>query len=70
MSESVDRVEALFKGATENNLLEDPERIRKLYDEAERRWRHLMTRHGLGDIVTFTLLTSKLSASRARSELL
>ena len=52
--ESMDKVEALFKWATENNVLEDSDRISKLYDEARRRWGHLMTRHRIGEIVEET----------------
>ena len=59
MSESVDKVEALLKYAEENSLLEDPERMSKLYDESRRRWGHLMTRYKIGKIMEETLRKMK-----------
>ena len=59
MSDFADKVEALFKWATENRLLEDPKRISKLYDEARRRWGHLMTRHKIGKIMEEALMKMK-----------
>ena len=44
------RVWAVGKG-----LSEDPRRISKLYDEARRRWAHLMSRYRIGLIVDATL---------------
>jgi len=55
MGESVDKIEVLFKWTTEQKLLKDPEIISKLYDEARRRWGHLMTRYRIGEIVEGTL---------------
>ncbi|GAI35929.1 unnamed protein product, partial [marine sediment metagenome] len=40
--------------AKENGLQDDPERTVKLYDEARRRWGHLITRH-ISEIVVLTL---------------
>lgn len=51
MCESIDKAEALFQWAKENNILEDPERISKLSDEAQRRWGHLMTGYYISVIV-------------------
>ena len=55
MSGPIDTVEALLKYAKENSLHEDPKRISKLYDEARRRWGHLMTRHRISEILEETL---------------
>ena len=51
MCESIDKAEALLQWAKENNILEDPERISKLSDEARRRWGHLMTGYYISVIV-------------------
>ncbi len=55
----IDKVEALFKWATENNILEDPKRTSKLHDEAQRRWDHLMSSRRIGEIVEETLRKMK-----------
>ena len=55
MSEFADRVEALFNWATENNILEDPERLSKLHDEAQRLWGHFLSSRRIGEIVEETL---------------
>ncbi len=64
--ETYNRIEILFKWATENNLLEDPKRISKLYDEARRRWGHLMTRYRISEIVEGTL--RKMTCSPRKGE--
>ena len=50
----IDKIEALLKWATENNIQNDPEIISKLHNEARRRWGHLITRH-ISEIVEETL---------------
>ena len=55
MLELSDKVEALYKWAAEKDLQTDPERTSKLYDEARRRWGHLMSGEGISEIVEETL---------------
>lgn len=55
MNKDEERVKALLEWATEQNLSGDPDRISKLYEEARRRWGHLMRHSGLGEIVSATL---------------
>lgn len=55
MKEIKERSEILLGWAREQGLLEDPNRIPKLYDEARRRWGHLTTRHGITEILEATL---------------
>lgn len=55
MDESEKKSEELFKWAKENDLLNDPERISKIGEEARRRWGHLMTRYRISEIVKETL---------------
>lgn len=64
MDESENKPDALFDWAKEQNLLEDPERISKLSDEASRRWGHLMTRHDISEIVKETLNKIKIKVYR------
>jgi len=55
LDESSEKVNSLYEWATEQKLLNDPEIISKLYDEARRRWGHLMTRHRISEILEETL---------------
>ena len=48
-------ITSLYEWAVEQKLLNDPEIISKLYDEARRRWGHLMTRHRISEILEGTL---------------
>jgi len=50
-----DKVEALYKWATENKLQTDPARVSKLYDEARKRWAFLMPSLRISEIVEETL---------------
>ncbi len=50
-----ERIEILLGWALDQGLSKDPERLSKLYDEARRRWSHLMTRHGISQILIATV---------------
>jgi len=60
MGELSEKVEALYKWATENNLQTDPARVSKLYDEARKRWGHLISGEGISEIVEETLRKMEL----------
>jgi len=55
MGELSEKVESLYKWATENNLQTDPARVSKLYDEARKRWASLMPNLRISVIVEETL---------------
>jgi len=57
----MERAHELHEWARENDLREDPRRIVKLYDEARRRWGHVMSRLRIGQVVAVALELSHIS---------
>ena len=53
--EAEEMIEFLRIWAVGQRLSKDPRRISKLYNEARRRWAHLMSRYRIGLIVDATL---------------